>query len=162
MTQSHSYRNVPTDRDVQSVGVLVEETGFFRPDEVDVAAELVQERLQKGEESGYYFCFADDPEGNLLGYVCYGPTPCTVGSFDLYWIVVGKGAQGRGLGAELDARTVEACRTMGGRKLYVETSGKELYQPTRAFYRKTGYREAAILKDFYDIGDDKVILEKDL
>ncbi len=162
MTESHSFRNVPVDSDVQAVANLVENTGFFRPDEVDVAAELVQERLQQGEKSGYYFAFANDPDGTLLGYVCYGPTPCTIGSFDLYWIVVGKEAQGRGLGAALDAVVTETCRSMGGRKLYVETSGKELYQPTRAFYVKTGYHQAAVLKDFYDIGDDKVIYEKNL
>ena len=41
---------VPADR--QAVRAIVERTGFFSPAEVDVAVELVDERLARGEASG--------------------------------------------------------------------------------------------------------------
>lgn len=156
-----TFRDKPAGTDAGAIAVLVAGTGFFRPDEVEVAKELVEERLAKGEDSGYYFWFADIG-GIPAGYVCYGPTPCTIGSFDLYWIAVDKEQQGRGLGLALAGMAEDSARAMAGRRMYVETSGKEQYRPTQAFYEKAGYRRAAVLPDFYDAGDDKIIYQKDL
>lgn len=155
------FREIPTPADVQAVRSLVSGTGFFRPDEIDVAVELVEERLAKGVASGYYFCFADI-DNSLAGYVCFGPTPCTIGSYDLYWIAVDAARQGRGLGLSLARAAERAAVGMGGKRMYVETSGKDQYRPTRAFYEKAGYAQAAVLPDFYDVGDDKVIFQKNL
>src|SRR3977135_447998 len=71
--------------DSNAVRSIVDRTGFFRPDEVDVAVELVDEHLKRGTASGYHFVFAES-EGVVVGYACYGPIVCTVSSFDLYWI----------------------------------------------------------------------------
>ncbi len=161
MPESLSFRDEPQTSDVGAVRRITESTGFFRPDEVDVAVELVEERLAKGVDSGYYFCFADAKNGPA-GYVCFGPTPCTVGTFDLYWIAVATGWQGHGLGRILDDKAADAMRTLGGRRVYVETSGKEQYAPTRRFYERTGYAVAATLPEFYGPGDDKVIFWKTL
>lgn len=155
------FRETPAASDVEAVRSLVTATSFFRPDEIGVAAELVEERLAKGPASGYYFWFADI-DGQLAGYVCFGPTPCTIGSYDLYWIVVDRDRQGRGLGLDLMARAERTTRNMGGRRMYVETSGKELYKPTRSFYLKAGYFQVADLPDFYDTNDAKIIFQKNL
>lgn len=155
------FRNEARTTDTTAVGELVADTGFFRPDEVEVAVELVAERLANGDASGYHFRFADDADG-LAGYVCYGPVPCTVGSFDLYWIVVHRRCQGSGLGRKLAALAEESAKAMGGRLMYVETAGKEQYRSTRAFYEKIGYTLAAELPDFYEIGDAKIIYQKKL
>ena len=85
----------PSDRD--AVRRIVETTGFFRADEVDVAVELVDEALAKGEASGYHFVFAE-VDGIVVGYACYGPIACTLGSYDLYWIAVDPSRQGQGIG----------------------------------------------------------------
>ncbi len=156
-----AYRDAPLPSDIAAVRRMAEGTGFFRPDEIDVAVELVEERLAKGIESGYCFHFAER-DGKPAGYVCHGPTPCTIGSFDLYWIVVGRENQGAGLGLELMRLAEADARNRGGRNMYVETSGKELYRPTRRFYEKAGYRIVARLPDFYDLGDDKLIYQKEL
>jgi ribosomal protein S18 acetylase RimI-like enzyme len=159
-----TYRDTPLPSDCSAIAALLDRTGFFRRDEIDVAVELIEEYLAKGPASGYYFWFADgEGEGNSpSGYVCYGPTPCTIGSFDLYWIAVDKGSQGHGLGRVLAGMAERSAAATGGRRMYVETSGKELYAPTQAFYRSVGYAEAARLPDFYDTGDDKVIFQKNI
>lgn len=155
------YRDTPLPSDLEAIRQLADGTGFFRPDEVLVAVELVEERLAKGEASGYYFRLAESA-GRLVAYSCFGPTPCTIGSYDLYWIVVGKEWQGRGLGLEVERVTASAIARAGGKRVYAETSGKDLYLPTRRFYLKAGYFAAATLPDFYDVGDDKVIYQKNL
>jgi len=151
------YQVLPADRD--DVRRIVDSTGFFYPDEVDMAVELVQAHLEQGSDSGYYFVFAHDG-GGVHGYTCYGPIACTRGSFDLYWIAVDKSRQQQGLGRELLKHTEERIQAAGGRRIYIETSARELYQPTQRFYERCGYEAEARLKDFYATGDSKIIYVK--
>jgi len=151
------YEVLPSDR--EDVRRIVESTGFFYPDEVDMAVELVQARLDQGPDAGYHFVFAQDA-GGVHGYTCYGPIACTRGSFDLYWIAVDKTRQQQGLGRELLRHTEERIQAAGGRRIYIETSARELYQPTQRFYERCGYEAEALLKDFYAPGDGKIIYVK--
>jgi ribosomal protein S18 acetylase RimI-like enzyme len=145
---------VPTDRD--AVRAIVERTGFFRPDEVDVAVELVDERLVRGTVSGYHFVFAERGDSRA-GYACYGPIACTVASYDLYWIAVDPQYQGHGVGKLLMRAVEERVVDAGGTRIYVDTSGQAKYEPTRAFYERCGFHCDARLADFYAAGDDRVI-----
>jgi len=156
-----SFRKKPTPTDRDKVRHLVQSTGMFYPFEVDVAVELVDLRLTQGTSSGYYFLFAESG-GDLIGYACYGPIACTQGSYDLYWIVVDKNHQRCGVGRALLRRAEREIARRGGRRVYIETSGRDQYAPTRAFYQRCGYTAEALLKDFYAPGDDKVIYVKQL
>ena len=151
------YQVLPTDRD--EVRRIVDSTGFFYPDEVDMAVELVQAHLEQGTDSGYHFVFAQD-SGGLHGYTCYGPIACTRGSYDLYWIAVDKTRQQQGLGRVLLRHTEKRIHAVGGRRIYIETSARELYQPTQRFNESCGYEAEAQLKDFYAPGDSKIIYVK--
>lgn len=155
------WRNEPVRADAEDIPRLVAATGFFTAEEVAIARELVEARLAKGIASGYEFALCD-LEGDLAGYACYGRTPGTDHSFDLYWIVVSPRHQGRGLGQAILARIEPLILSAGGRRLWVDTSSTDRYAATRAFYAGAGFREAARLADFYRPGDDKVIYEKRL
>jgi hypothetical protein len=124
--------------DPKRVRDITESTGFFYAEEVGTAVELVEERLAKGEASGYSFVFADDAD-RTLGYACFGP-----------------------IGTKLLEESERRIRAAGGRRIYVETSSRALYEPTRAFYLARGYREEARLADFYGPGDAKVIYVKEI
>jgi GNAT superfamily N-acetyltransferase len=153
------FRDTVRGTDVQAVRSIVASSGFFAPHEIDIAVELVEERLARGVASGYHFVFAD-MDGCPIGYACYGPIGCTVGSFDLYWIAVQAASRGHGLGRRL-LREVERRVTLaGGRRLYIETSSRTQYEPTRRFYERCGYKAEARLDDFYSPGDAKVIYVK--
>jgi acetoin utilization deacetylase AcuC-like enzyme/GNAT superfamily N-acetyltransferase len=142
-------------RDAERIAALVRITGFFNPAEVEVAAELVQERLAKGPTSGYQFILAEH-YGRLAGYACYGPIPGTASSYDLYWIAVHPDFQGKGLGRRLLTETEQRVTRAGGTRIYVETSQRVQYASTRAFYEGCGYRLESVLSDFYAPGDGKV------
>ena len=154
-----ALRDVVRAGDVESVRSLVASTGVFNSEEIGVAAELVSARLAQGEASGYHFIFAEHGS-RLAGYACFGPVSGTDARFDLYWIAVDPGEQRAGLGSLLMQRAQNACRTLGARRIYVETSGTPRYAVTRRFYRRMGYRKVSEVTDFYRAGDAKIILEK--
>jgi len=145
--------------DTRSVREITESSGFFYAEEIDTAAELVEERLAKGISSGYHFIFADEGD-RTLGYSCFGPIACTKASFDMYWIAVAGDARGKGLGTRLIEASERAIRALGGSRIYVETSSRAQYDPTRGFYITRGYKEEAVLAEFYGPGDAKVIYVK--
>ncbi|HEX7080520.1 MAG TPA: GNAT family N-acetyltransferase [Gammaproteobacteria bacterium] len=154
-------RRSPRRTDVAAVRALARKTGVFTDAEQAVAAELVSERLRAGRKSGYFFAFAD-LDGAPVGYAAWGPVPMTAASYDLYWIVVDPAVQRLGLGRRLLELAEAAVRERGGRRLYVETSSRESYARTRRFYRRAGYRRAAVFPDFYADGDHKFVLCKHL
>lgn len=149
----------PTD--VDTVRFMVAGTGFFHPEEIDVAAELVQERLEKGEASGYEFIFLQI-NNITVAYSCYGRIPLTKSSYDLYWIVTRSDHRNRGLGKILLAETENDIRKRGGTAVYAETSSREQYLPTRSFYEHNGYTLKARFEDYYDECDDLVYYAKRL
>lgn len=169
---SGDLRDGVRETDIEAVREIVASTGFFHDFEVEVAAELVEERLKRGFKSEYYFLFADDAAGRTIGYACFGPIPCTQGSFDLYWIAVHQEAQGRGLGRRLmgaaeaamqgDLPAGDGSTLPRARRVYIETSSQTRYEPTQAFYRRCGYALEARLKDYYAPGDDKLVYVKAL
>jgi ribosomal protein S18 acetylase RimI-like enzyme len=147
--------------DCEAVRRLLERTGFFRPDEVQIAIELVEARLGGGAESGYEFVLAD-LDGKLAGYTCFGQIPCTIGSFDLYWIAVDPAWQRSGIGRALVSATEKRIAALCGRRIYIDTSGRDRYASTRAFYERAGFHCEARLVDFYMPGDDKQVYVKKL
>jgi len=155
------YRENVLPADLQNVHDIVMSSGFFSRDEVNIAVELVTERLQKGLESGYYFLFAEQ-DGRTIGYSCFGPIPATRYSFDLYWIAVHDDLRGKGIGRLILEASEKAIRNLGGQRVYIETSGRKQYQPTRAFYLSCGYIEEAHLEDFYGPDDAKYFYVRDL
>ncbi len=155
------FREEVRPEDRLAVGRLVYATGFFSEEEADIAVELVEERLAKGDASGYFFLLAEEGD-RLLGYACFGPIPGSVHSFDLYWIAVDPGEQGRGIGRLLLTASERIMAGRGARRIYADTSSRPQYEPTRAFYLACGYLQEAVLNDFYAPGDSKVIFVKTL
>jgi acetoin utilization deacetylase AcuC-like enzyme/GNAT superfamily N-acetyltransferase len=151
-----TFRHEIKENDRDRICGLVDITGFFNPSEVKIAVELVEERLAKGPESGYHFIIAEH-YGRFVGYCCYGPTPCTSASYDLYWIAVHPDFQGRGLGRKLLKETERLIKSGGGVRIYADTSQRAQYASTRAFYESCGYHLEAVLEHFYGPDEGKAI-----
>jgi len=146
-------------QDRESVVALLAETRFFRPDEMAVAKEVLDAGIKDGP-SGHYQSYVVETSGQVVGWLCLGPAPCTMGSFDIYWIAVHKDCQGHGLGRRLMDFAEAEIAARSGRLVVVETSSRHAYQPTRAFYERLGYRQAACIADFYGPGDAKIVFTK--
>ena len=129
---------------------------------MEVAIELVDLALQPNNPD-YQILVADkDGQGGIVGYVCYGPTPMTEGTYDLYWIASDPTVRGQGVGAALVSGMEGDLRRRNARLIRVETSATEAYGPTRGFYAAMKYGEEARFRDFYKLGDDLIILGKRL
>ena len=150
-TLRHDLR--PGDR--PAIATLLEATGVFRPDEVAVALELVDDTLAPGAQSSYRWVLADcrdataSSSGKLGGLACYGAVALTEGTFDLYWIAVDPTERGRGIADALDEAVTDAVRREGGRWLLAETSSTAPYAPARRFYLRRGYTLLERIPDFY-------------
>jgi D-alanine-D-alanine ligase-like ATP-grasp enzyme/GNAT superfamily N-acetyltransferase len=156
-----TWRYEVTPADVAAIREVTASTGYFHDDEIDVAAELVEERLAKGAASGYEFVLAEC-DGRLIGYTTFGPVPCTKTSFDWYWLAVRPELQGFGFGKQLLRQVEQRAKAMGGTRLYCETSGRPQYATTRAFYEHMAFTLCEVLDDYYDVGDGRATYTKPL
>jgi ribosomal protein S18 acetylase RimI-like enzyme len=140
---------------------ILQHTPEFKPHEVVVAEEVIDAYLADPDGSGYHTLTAYT-EGQLAGYICYGPTPCTVGTWDVYWVAVAGDRRGQGIGGALTKKAEDAIRQAQGRMILVETSSSPVYENTRRFYLGQGYELIARVPDFYAPGDDLLVMQKRL
>lgn len=165
----------PKDR--ARVREILEATRLFRAEEVDVAIELFDSafgaptgvdgalpavNVIPPSSSDYFFLGAFTPEEELAGFACYGPTPGTDRTYDLYWIAVDPAVQGSGSGTILLNEVERRLKGLNARMLVVETSSRSDYGNTRGFYLQRGYVEAARARDFYAPADDRITYTKRL
>ncbi|MGI5923117.1 MAG: GNAT family N-acetyltransferase [Lentisphaeria bacterium] len=146
------------EADAPRIHSILAETAMFNDAELDIADELLDAFLHKANQKDYIIHSAiDEASGAVIGYVCFGPTPATEATWDLYWIAVDPKQQGRGIGRRLLRFAEEQCRNMGAKLMIIETSSQPKYQPTQHFYTNNGYVVEARIKDFYSAGDDRLI-----
>ena len=155
---SHKIRPM-VSRDKPAILDILRRIPEFKPAEVDVAEEVIDSYLCDPSGSGYIILVAE-LEALVVGYVCYGPTPLTEGTWDLYWLAVSPEMQSKYFGKNLLTFAEDDIRRAGGRLLHIETSSLPGYEKARNFYCSNNYQLVARIADFYSIGDDLLIYEK--
>lgn len=157
----------------ERVRQILESSDAFSAGEVAVALELFDAALgdapspagvttaMRASSPDYELLGAWD-HGELLGYACFGPTPGTDRTWDLYWIAADAAHRGAGVGSRLLDGVENAIARRGARLLVAETSSREDYDRTRRFYQLHGYGEAARVRDFYAPADHRIMYVKRL
>ncbi len=153
------FRDTIERSDRASIEEILQSTSMFYQHEIDVALELLDDALEFGQASSYRFIFAEHGT-DVSGYSCYGQIPCTDSSYDLYWLAVRHDQRRKGIGRSLLVETERRLKHVGARRLFAETSSREVYYPTQAFYASCGYALEARLRDFYAPGDDRLTYGK--
>jgi ribosomal protein S18 acetylase RimI-like enzyme len=133
----------------------------FTADEIEVALELVDHAFAHGE-TDYAVRVADLEGFPVAGYVCFGRTPMTAATYDLYWVVCHAEARGRGVATSLMEQLEIELRGRGATGIRIETGEKEGHGAARRLYHRLGYPEAARLPDFYEPGDALLVFYKRL
>ncbi len=135
---------------------LLIKTKAFTSKEIDVAMELIDIVLKDKNQKDYKIRCAVNDQDKLLGYICYGPSPMTEGTFDLYWIAVDPEVQSQGVGSLLVDLVEKEVRGLQGRMLLAETASISEYERTLRFYVDRGFKEVARVPDYYYPGNDRV------
>jgi len=148
-----------TSLDKPAIIDIVSTTPEF--DEMDrvVAEELVDAYLADGTESGYHILVAE-ADARVSGYVCYGPTPLTEDTWDVYWIAVAREKHGKGIGTALLTAAESNIKKAKGRMILIETESHTSYEKTQQFYFKRGYTVVCNIPDFYKVGHGKLVYQK--
>ena len=148
-------------RDKTAILRMLRKMPEFKPPEVTVAEEVLDSYLNDAVRSGYYV-FVADIDSIVVGYICYGPTPLTEATWDIYWLAVAPKQQSKGIGKSLLSFAEENIKKTSGKIVVIETSSKPEYEASRHFYLAQGYELVCQIADFYAPGDDKVIFLKRL
>lgn len=146
--------------DMAALLALAKAIGLFQPSDLEDFGGILNEHLSSNSESDNFW-IADD-EGGLLGAAYYAPEPFSEDVWNLYFIGVHPTHQGKGRGTALLRYVEQDLQERGERLLLVETSGRDNFKQTRAFYRKNGFEAEARIRDYYKPGDDKIIFRKAL
>jgi ribosomal protein S18 acetylase RimI-like enzyme len=118
--------------------------------------------LSPPEGNTYEALLLVDDRDRPVAYACFGQTPMTDATYDLYWMITEAALRGRGLGGRLLAALEESLRARAVRTLRIETSSLEGQGGARRFYERSGYSVVGLIPDFYRPGDDLVTLAKRL
>ena len=150
---------LPKDR--PALMEILQNTPEFNASDLEVAEEVIDSYLHDAKGSGYYVLVAK-AGSTVAGYICYGPTPLTDGTWDLYWQAVAREKRGQGIGGALMEAAEREIMQAKGRLAIIETSSTPAYENTVRFHLGQGYEIIGRIPDFYAPGDDKLILQKRL
>lgn len=159
-----TFRNLIKEEDLDPLREILSSTHFFdqSPDEIDVAIELAQLAVSNGNNVENYDFIIAEYQNEIVGFICFSRVPCSLTSFEIYWLCVAPNRQGMGIGKQLINEAATIIIHHHGKKIILQTAGREQYLPTQKFYTATGFSIEARIKDYYAIGDDCLIFTKEL
>lgn len=116
------------------------------------------QRVKDGTNSSElnFVAVVDDVAVGTCGYA-----PPKMASDDVLWgtwLYVHESQRGTGTGGALLKHTLEAMQKVGARKAYLETSSDESYATAVALYQSFGFEIEGTLKDYYEKGEDLLIM----
>jgi aminoglycoside 6'-N-acetyltransferase I len=137
---------------------LIKRTNNFTTEDKRIAIELIDECINEPNNSDYSIVCAEI-ENKVYGFVCFGAASLCVGTYDIYYIGVDPDVSGKGIGKQL-INHVELLLKDVARMILIETSSSDSYEIARKFYVKLGYAEIERIKDYYKVGEDRLIFQK--
>ncbi len=148
---------IPTDD--PTLLTLAQETGVFRPIEIQALEEVLSDYHATNREHGHRSATFES-EGQYPGLRLLPPAAMTDRTWYLYWIAVSKHAQAGGIGGKLMEHVEDEIRRQRGRILLIETSSLAHYAAERRFYLKHNYEQVAELPDYYADDDHMIVFRK--
>ena len=144
-------------QDIIGLKEVLDSSELFPSEYLD---DMISDYFDNKDTPDIWFTYIDNNRPIALGYCA--PEKLTNGTYNLYAIAVRKELQGQGIGYKMMNFIEKVLADNGNRILIVETSSVDQYKLTRNFYNKLGYRQEAVIKDFWNDGEDKVIFLKKL
>lgn len=143
--------------DIPTLKTVIDSSELFPSALLD---EMISDYFSNEASTDIWVTYEQDNVPVAIAYCA--PERMTEGTYNLYLIAAHKDYQGKGIGAEMMEYIEQLLREQGQRILLVETSGLPEFERTRAFYDKCNYTREAVIRDFYQAGEDKVVFWKQL
>lgn len=138
---------------------VASESGLFPPEHLEDLRTMLRGHFEAGEKAEGFWLLHEE-QGECLGLAYSEPELMSTGTWNMRLVAVLPERQGRGLGRALVRATEKEVRKREGRLLLVDTSGLADFQYVRDFYENCGFEREALIKDFFEDGDDKVTFVK--
>ena len=143
--------------DLEELKTVIETSGLFPP---DLLEGMMSDFFDNPETQDIWLTKIINEKSVAIAYCA--PERLTSGTYNLYLIAVHKDLQGNGIGSELMNYIETLLKSNGNRILLVETSGLPEFEMTRKFYDNCDYNREAVIRDFYNEGEDKLVFWKKL
>lgn len=143
--------------DIAAVKNVLDAVALFPSELLDEMTHSYFE-LENTTELWYTYTLQDEP----VAVMFVAPERMTVGTYNLYLIAVHPLHQSKGIGRTMVCALINLLKEKQGRLLLVETSGLPEFVATRRFYRQLDFHQEAVIREFYQQGEDKVIFWKKL
>jgi ribosomal protein S18 acetylase RimI-like enzyme len=143
--------------DIETLKKIIDSSELFPSEYLD---EMISDYFNNPETEDIWFTYINKESLSAIGYCV--PEKLTDGTYNLLAIGVIKELQGKGIASEMMKYIEQLIKQKGGRILIVETSSDDAQFAARNFYKKIGYTQEAIIRDFWKEGEDKIVFWKKL
>lgn len=146
-----------TTADVDDLKLVLDSCELFPSDYLD---EMISDYFNNAETEDHWFTFLIDEKPVAIGYCI--PEKLTEGTYNLLAIGVSQNAQRKGVASAMMEYIEQQLKQNNGRLLLVETSSDDAQMAARKLYQKIGYKQVAVIDDFWKEGEDKIVFLKQL
>lgn len=146
-----------TTADVDELKKVLDSCELFPSEYLD---EMISDYFNNAETEDHWFTFLIDEKPVAIGYCV--PEKLTEGTYNLLAIGVSQNAQRKGVASAMMEYIEQQLKQKNGRLLLVETSSDEAQIAARKLYQKIGYKQVAVIDDFWKDGEDKIVFLKQL
>lgn len=143
--------------DLQGLKEVLDSSELFPSEYLD---DMIANYFNNPETEEIWFAGLENNTVLALGYCV--PEKLTDATYNLLAIAVSKEIQGKGIGQEMMSFIENFLKKNNKRLLIVETSSDQQYDLTRKFYLKINYLQMAVIKDFWQDGENKIVFWKKL
>jgi ribosomal protein S18 acetylase RimI-like enzyme len=145
------------ESDIEELKKVVDSSELFPSEFLD---EMISDYLTNKDTEDIWFTYSDINKPVAVGYCV--PEKLTEGTFNLLAIGVSKEYQRQGIAKKMMKYIEQQLKNKGARLLIVETSSDNAQIGARNLYGNIEYTQAAIIKDFWKDGEDKLVFLKRL
>ena len=143
--------------DVEAIKKVIDAVALFPSELLDgMMADYFQNEMTED------IWITKEIDGVPVAVAYFAPEKLTNGTYNLYLIAIHNAYQGKGIGKQIMGYVEKYLKELGKRILIVETSGLPQFEMTRDFYIQCGYNKEAVIRDFYNEGEDKIVYWKKL
>ena len=153
----HDKIRAVKQEDIHDLKKVIDSCGLFPSEYLD---EMIHDYLNTTESQDIWFTYTDVNSAKAIGYCV--PEKLTSGTYNLLAIGVAQDYQRMGIAKEMMHYIEQVLKAKGGRILLVETSSDDTQKPARTLYKKLAYTRMAVIKDFWNEGEDKIVFWKRL